>query len=619
MSEKPGLTEKLQTALRLDRALRLVWQAAPGWTAANIVLVAAQGMMPLASLYLMKRIIDAVAAGFGAADKAAAFRQVATWVLLAGGVALLTAVLRSLGEIVGQVQSTVVTDAVSDVVHAQSIAMDLEYYEDSRYYDTLHRAQAEAPYRPTRIVNGLVQLGQSALSLLGLATLLFSANWIMGIVLFVAALPGALVRLVYSRKLFQFERQQTEAERKAGYYHWMMTTVGYAKEVRLFDLGALFRDRFRTLRRQLREGRLALARRRAFSDLLAQTVATVATYGTLGLIGYQAVRGTLTLGDVVMYYQGFQAGLGFLRGILQGLTGLYEDNLFLTSFYQFLDLVPKVQTPAEPRPVPKEMHEGVVFEDVSFVYPSGARQVLGGVSLRLAPGEVIALVGENGSGKTTLIKLLCRLYDPSMGRITVDGQDLRELDPVQWRARISVMFQDYVQYYLTAWENIWLGNVNLEPRRDLIEEAARQAGADAVIRRLPQSYDTVLGHQFRQGQELSIGEWQKVALARAFLREASIVVLDEPTSFLDPLAEAELFDQFRRLIQGRSGVLISHRFSTVRMADTIYVLEKGRISESGSHDELLQLGGMYARLFETQARSYVRPSTARENSIPRSS
>jgi ATP-binding cassette subfamily B protein len=609
MTERLELAQKLQQALRLDKALRLVWKAAPGWTSAHVLLVLVQGVLPLAGLYLRKRIFDAIAVGLAGSDITGAFHLVMPWILGAGAVAAASALLASLSDIVGQAQSMTVTDAVSDVVHAQSIAVDLEYYEDPRYYDTLHRAQAEAPYRPTHIVNGLVQLGRSSISLAGLATLLVSANWMVGLVLLAAALPGALVRLVYSRRLFNFEREQAEAERRAWYYHWMMTNLGHAKELRLFNLGPLFQERFRTLRRQLREGRLKLAGRRSLSDLLAQIIATAAIYGTFGLIAYQAVSGSMTLGDVVMYYEGFQMGLGQLRSLLQGLTGLYEDNLFLTNFYQFLDLKPHVQTPVPPHPVPEPMRQGVTFEQVRFGYPSGTRQVLDDVNLTIGPGEVVALVGENGSGKTTLIKLLCRLYDPSSGRIAVDGVDLRQLDPVQWRRQISVVFQDYVQYYLSARENIWLGNVETDPDSEQIELAARLSGAEAVIRRLPQGFDTLLGHQFRKGQELSIGEWQKVALARAFLRDSRIVVLDEPTSFLDPLAEAELFEQFRKLIQGRMGILISHRFSTVRMADTIYVLDGGRVTERGSHDQLLRLGGTYAHLFEVQARNYVQDSS----------
>ena len=605
MKSQPTLSEKIQTALRLDRAVRLVWQIAPGWTLANIMLVVSQGALPLAQLYLMKRIVDAVATGLLAPDKATSFQEVAQWILLAGAVGLLVALLRSISDVVRRAQSLVVTDAVSDMVHAQSIAVDLEFYEDSRYYDTLHRAQREAPYRPTRIVNGLIQLAQSAVSLFGLGALLFSANWVVGVVMFGAALPGGLVRLMHSRRLYQFERRQTEAERRAWYYHWMMTAGSHAKEIRLFDLGAVFRNRFRTLRQELRDGRLALARRRSLNDLLAQVVATVAIFGSFALISYQAIQGEMSLGDVVMYYQGFQAGLGYLRSILQGVTGLYEDNLFLSNFYQFLDLAPRMQVPAHPLPVPSPMRRGIVFRNVQFAYPSGARAVLEGINLTLAPGQVIALVGANGSGKTTLIKLLCRLYDPSAGSIQVDGVDLRDLDPTEWRRHISVMFQDYVGYHLSAWENIWLGNVQLEPDRERIEQSARRSGADEVIARLPEGYDTILGHQFRGGQELSIGEWQKIALARAFLRDAGIVVLDEPTSFLDPLAEAELFEQFRRVIEGRSGIIISHRFSTVRMADTIYVVEGGQVSEQGSHGELLARGGTYARLFNTQAKSYA--------------
>jgi len=605
MKHKPDLGEKIQTALRLDKALRLVWRCAPGLTAANVALVLVQGVLPLARLYMMKRIVDEVAVGLSASDGAAAFQQVALWILAAGGVALLSAVVRSVAEVVGQAQSLVVTDAVAGVVHSQSIAVDLEYYEDPRYYDTLHRAQREAPYRPTRIVNGLVQVGRNGLSLVGLAAFVFSANWLVGLVLLIAALPGALVRLGYSRRLFRFERKQTEAERRAWYYHWMMTGGSHAKEIRLFNLGSVFLERFRDLRQQLREGRLALSRRRSLNDLLAQVVATTATFGTFAVISYQAIQGEMTMGDLVMYYQGFQMGLGSLRAILTALAGLYEDNLFLTNFYQFLELTPRVQAPAQPMAVPNPMRQGIALQGVCFTYPSGSREVLSDIDLTIGPGEVIALVGENGSGKTTLIKLLCRLYDPDSGRIAVDGINLRDLDPIHWRRGISVVFQDYVQYYLSARENIWLGNVELDPWSEQIEEAARLSGADTMIRQLPQGYDTLLGHQFRKGQEISTGEWQKVALARAFLRNARIVVLDEPTSFLDPLAEAELFQQFRKLIQGRSGVLISHRFSTVRMADFIYVLEGGRITERGSHEELLERGGMYARMFKAQAQSYT--------------
>jgi ATP-binding cassette subfamily B protein len=344
-------------------------------------------------------------------------------------------------------------------------------------------------------------------------------------------------------------------------------------------------------------------RKRTFYDVLSQAIATIALFGIFALIAYQVLSGVITIGDLVMYFLAFQLGLGYVQTVFRALAGLYEDNLFITTFYRFLDLKPKIQGPVYPIAVP-EHPQVVVFDNVRFSYPSGGKEVLAGVSLVLNPNEVIALVGENGSGKTTLVKLLCRLYDPTGGTITVNGTDIREFDPVAWRKEISVLFQDYVHYYLSARENIWIGDVRKDPDPLRIIEAARESGADPVIRQLPRGYDTPLGHWFDHGQELSEGEWQKIALARAFFQDSGIIVLDEPTSSLDPIAESELFAHFRLLLKGRNAVLISHRFSTVAMADRIYVLDKGHIIEQGTHEELLRMNRKYAHFFRTQAEHY---------------
>jgi ATP-binding cassette subfamily B protein len=325
----------------------------------------------------------------------------------------------------------------------------------------------------------------------------------------------------------------------------------------------------------------------------------------LGLAAFQALRGHLSLGDVLIVFMGYQSGLGFMGSALQGLSGLYEDSLFLSNFYDFLALQPAIQAPPHPRALPSPFRRALVFEDVTFCYPQGIAPALQGVNLTLEPGQVIALVGENGSGKTTLVKLLCRLYDPTAGRITLDGIDLRDLDPLRWRAEISVIFQDFIHYHLPAWENIWFGDVGRPPDRDAIRRAALASGIHPAISRLPRDYDTALGTWFEDGHELSTGEWQKLALARMFLRHANLIVLDEPTSALDPLAEADLFYRFRRLVGSRAAILISHRFSTVQMADLIYVLKGGQLVESGSHAELLHRDGYYAAMYRAQAGLYA--------------
>lgn len=590
---------------RIKRAFELVLQASPKLTAAYLGLVLIQAALPLLVIYSFKLVIDQVSQISTVAGHATALRGLWWLVALAAAASIAVLLFRCISNVVMEAQAQQVTDRMQELLHAKSASVDLEYYENDQYQDTLHRAQQEAAFRPTRIVHAAAQILQSGLSLMAItAFLLVSFHWSLGIILALAAIPGVMLRMRHARTQFEWQRQRTATERRIEYYNWMITGPNYAKELRLFDLGGIFKQRAGELRDRLRGQRLSISVRRSAYEFISQASAALAVFGCFAYITYQTVLGLVTLGALVMFYQAFQRGMGFLSELLTGLTNLYENNLFLTNLYQFLDLKPKVVDPVAPRRFPKPITSGIRFNDVSFRYAGAERNVIERINLEIKPGEMIAIVGPNGAGKSTLTKLLCRLYDPVEGAITIDGMDLRELSRTVLQKNVSVVFQDYAHYYLSVAENIGLGNLEHLTDLDAIERAASSAGIHERVKRLPNGYATVLGKVFEGGEELSIGEWQRIAIARAFLRDAPIIILDEPSSALDPKAEYQVFQKFKELTKGRTSIVVSHRLSTVRMADRILMMENGRIIESGSHDELCKTESRYARLFELQAQSY---------------
>jgi ATP-binding cassette, subfamily B, bacterial len=586
------------------RALSFVWQSSPSLGSASVVVRIIQGLLPLVALYLTKLLIDAVTEGLKTPWDDASLTHILAILAGVAGVAAVSAILSAVAGLVSKIQSEVVTDHMYAILQAKSVEVDLEYYENARYQDTLHLAQQEAPYRPTAILNALLQMGQNGISLLTMAALLWWMHWGVIPILALTAIPYFIVKLKQSNQLYAWERERAPLDRKAWYAHMLLTQAGAAKEVRLFDLGNRLRQWFADARLILRRERIALERRWVFSGFIAQIIGIAGVFGVCSLLVLRTIDGLLTIGDLVICLQAVQRASGYLEGLGQSVSSLYESNLFLATLDEFLGLRSRLGTSARPQAFPRPIAEGLVFEHVSFQYPHEERVAIRDFTFSIKPGEHVAFVGANGAGKTTLVKLLCRLYDPSGGRITIDGTDLRDYPLADVRGAVSGVFQDFVKFQLSAKDNIALGVRGSGVDLFAIVQAAKQAGIHEAIERLPNGYESLLGKLFDGGHELSIGEWQKVALARSILRDSQILILDEPTSAMDAKAEAELFERFHELAQGRMAILISHRLSTVKMADRIFVVDQGQIVEQGTHDELMAQQGLYTSLFLTQAQHY---------------
>lgn len=599
---------KIQRILSPFRTLRrvfpLLWESSRKWTSLSVILLILEIGSGLSVLYLLKQMVDVVTELLGEEAASANFASVIWHVALTGTATLAFMISRSLANLAREAQSLLVADHIDRYIHARAVRADLAFYESPRYFDTLARAREAGNQRPAQVIVNLMMLIKNTLMLTAIVALILSINWLLLPVLMIAIVPALLVRLHFTRKLYNWQRHRTQIERRANYLDWLMTSDIHAKELRLHQLGNFLRDQYADLRGRIRYERMAITRQRTGVEVFVGSVATIAFFGSLSFLAWQTAEGNNSIGDLVLFLLIFQRAQSMGQELVQQLSKLYEDHLYMGLLFEFLDILPEITEAEHPVPTPEAPQEGIHFDQVSFHYPATKEPVLRQIDLNIRPGQIVALVGANGSGKTSLIKLLCRLYDPTAGRITLDGVDIRDYGLDDYRRLFSVIFQDYSHYATSVSENIRFGDILQPIDSPSIKTAAINAGADPFIQVLTAGYDTPLTRMFDDGQEISIGQWQKIALARAFLHQSRVIILDEPSSALDPGAEFELFENFRERINYRAALVISHRLSTVRMADYIYVLDQGVIHEAGTHEELIRLGGIYCRLFKQQAHYY---------------
>lgn len=584
----------------------MVWTTSRALSIAFAVLTLIAGSLPAAIAYVGSLIVDAVVAAIqaGGASADSAFTRHAVGLVLAEG--LLVAALAGAQRGISLCQSLLraqLGQRVNVMILEKALTLQLAHFENSEFYDKLTRARREASSRPLSLVTRTFGFAQNAISLVSYATLLLKFSPWAVVVLILAGLPAFLAEAKFSGEAFRLFLWRSPETRMQLYLESMLAREDHVKEVKLFGIGPLFLERYRNIFRKLyKEDRNLTIRRDTWGFFLG-LLGTAALYGAYGWIALSAIATRITLGQMTMYLMLFRQGQSAVSAILSSVSGMYEDNLYLSTLYEYLETpVDHTKGTAVRGPHPDD---GIRFENVGFTYPGAETPTLVEVNLHIRPGESLALVGENGSGKTTLIKLLTRLYDPTSGRIMLDGQDLREWDEAALRDRIGVIFQDFTRYQLMMGENIGAGDVLHFEDEERWREAGEKGMASAIAETLPSGYRTPLGKWFNDGRELSGGQWQKVALARAFMRSrADILVLDEPTAAMDAGAEATIYEHFRALTKGRIAILISHRFSTVRMADQIVVLQDGRIIERGNHAALMELNGHYAHLFSLQAKGY---------------
>lgn len=603
MDAKPrkDFMESLQSLKLLIPFFRMIWRTSPGLTFSNIFLRLFKAAIPLGQLYVGKLIIDEVIHLISAPQKD--FDQLWWWIGIELGLAVFSEIFNRLISLTDALLGDLYANHSSIELMHKAASLDLGMFEDSEFYDKLERARRQTTGRVVLMSMVLSQL-QDLITIVFLgAGLVVFEPWLI-LILFIAVLPSFLSEAYFSRSSYSLVRSWTPQRRELDYLRYIGASVETAKEIKVFGLDTFLTGRFSRIAKDYYQANKSIAVKRTIWGTLLQILSVLAYYGAYILIIVRTVAGVVTVGDMTFLSGSFNRLQNQLQNLLSTFTRITESALFLQDYFDFLAIVPTIRDHPEAIAAPKEIKDGIRFENVGFKYPGTEVWAVRHISFFLQPGEKLALVGENGAGKTTLVKLLARMYDPSEGQILIDGIDIRRFSIESYRKMIGVIFQDYVRFSFKAGENVAVGQIEESENTQQIKTAAEKSLADPVIQKLPGGYDQMLGKRFSEGIDLSGGEWQKIALARAYMRDAQIVILDEPTASLDARAEYEVFKRFSELTKGKSAVIISHRFSTVRMADRILVLKNGELLELGTHEELLDKNGLYAELFALQAKGY---------------
>lgn len=588
--------KKFKTSLNLKRTITLVWNAAKGWLIFSVLMIVVETISFLGSLYALKILIDKIS-HIDLHDKHSG-DTIMKYVVLAGALAVIYAIARSISTYVTEVQATKIATYMDEKIHLQAVEMDLSYYESPDYFDILQRAKDAGTERPNLVVTTLVEISKNMLNLCAVGSMFISINLFLLPLLVLFVLPTLLVRVYFSNQQNSWRLKHTSLERKAGYLSNLITSDASAKEVRSFNLGNYFQTMYQLLRLEAFKVKLGISYKRAISELTTTSIASIGFFTCVGYIAMGSINGTNTVGDIVLFLVIFPQSFTLMQNIAAGISILYSNSIYINSIYELFDLKKRAPERFVCIPIPTEDNLDLELRNVGFTYPHASKPALKGLNMKIPSGKIVAVVGLNGAGKSTLIKLLCNLYEPDSGCVTLGNTDIREFDAAAYRRQISAVFQDFSRYNFSAADNIRFGDLTRENSREDMVQAAKNSGAHTFIDKFPNGYDTVMGRLFEDGQEVSIGQWQKLAIARAFYSNSRFLIFDEATSALDAMAENDLFNSFRQHIGNRAALIVSHRHSAVKHADYIYVLSGGEISQQGTDEELLNMEGDYATLFK---------------------